>query len=206
MTGWREQALHNVVGTLSDMQRARRRFEATGREISWAFKDPGLARRVQPIVDGRPTVENYWRYQASLAFWHGLKGEWGTSDYADFLRPHINFGTFTEQEWSEFWLLDVSSEAVPAIRLYHLAEFLQTSRRITAGNPMDALHAVHLLGHDLLLTSDRNFHIVLTELRAEHVPKAAIPILLGGSPLDVAEEFRRAIEVGRAASGGLTEG
>jgi hypothetical protein len=116
-------------------------------------------------------------------------------DYADWLGPYIRSPVqFEESDWYAFWILDIDAARMPADRLTSLATLYQLQRPITAGNTADALHSVHLLDVDVLMTADRDFHWVLEQLVQRHFPNSARPRLIDRAATDAACEVGAAMQ------------
>jgi hypothetical protein len=139
--------------------------------------------------------DTYWRVDC-LSVWHNaivVKAR-ESRDYADWLEPFTTKNTFSDTTTDKFWLEEVRAENLPCNRLSSLVSFYQVRHKITHGNPTDQMHAPHLLDVDILLTADRAFFDVLSEIVKLHFPNNGRPVFVNRSSTSALGELVSVLE------------
>lgn len=199
--GEERSRIYSVIGR--DMNRQKQYRRLISERTAW-FPEHSLP-EVQACIERRSRPDVWWRYvvaeESPSSFAAELRAGGFLEWLVDFKWPQA------PGEWHRFWMCDADGDRLPLCRIIGLAEFFQRQRKVTAGNPIDRLgHAPHLLGFDLLLTTDRRFFEVLTDTRAEMAEVAlGRPILLDPEAPSALAAISDAVGQGRALARGDAE-
>ncbi|HKZ54118.1 MAG TPA: hypothetical protein VJ123_01470 [Anaerolineales bacterium] len=145
-------------------------------------------------------IETHWRWTQMLQWADLLDPAKTDQKFAQLIRAYLRPEPVSQEEWEMFWLKDVTAADLPRSRAYAVADYFQRRYRVTAGNWMDAGHAVELLDVDYLVTGDQDFFKVLVDLRGE-LPYGGLPILLEPNQ-SVVDELDRRVPPSPSAPGG----
>ncbi len=107
-------------------------------------------------------ADQAWRLDC-LGVWQNaiIRKDPASRDYRDYLGPYLtDSALLDETSVVSFWLHEVDSLRMPLNRICGLATYFQLRHKIGHGNPLDGLHAGHLIDVDCFVTADRAFFAV----------------------------------------------
>ena len=162
------KALHYaVIGESKRRAKETRDAKQKGLRRRSPIIEASTQRRLQPQIDrlgGRARGPNGgWRlarFGGNAA--HQRDDQMGS--LSDWLVCVVRFEPQEFEDWMRFWLSEVDGAAVPLTRIEMLAGLFQVDLKVDAGLSGDVLHAAHAGLCDVILTADRGFHRVLTQL------------------------------------------
>ncbi len=170
--GRQKSARSALVQALGRSDRAALRFES---------EDPSLA----ALTESYPAWEVAVRHGAA-GVWHFAVNKRAPSmrDYYDWMAPYVNADCLVGDDYMRFWLRDVRLRAIPFNVVTGLAEYYQLFHKVSHGNFIDVLHANYLLTTDLMITADKSFHRVMTDISGTVSVRAEVDLIdPGSSPL-----------------------
>jgi hypothetical protein len=140
-----------------------------------------------------------WRFDTATHWWHGLilrpKGA-----YRDWLNPFLDLGRIAEEfaSWNHLWLHEADLGEVPREWIRWAVGFVQATRKVTPGTPVDNQIATYLPDADVFVTGDRALAHIIAKVREEAPIGMADPLLLRAEdrPLGFLDHL-----VGRGPSG-----
>lgn len=114
--------------------------------------------------DGGPVEA--WRWITRKFFWHQLRvvhrravstGE--DTTMSDWIGAYVALDRMTgsPEDFTKFWFYDVERCAVPRNWLRWAVHQVQTSMKVTAGNPYDDQHSAYLVDFDVFLSADKRY-------------------------------------------------
>jgi hypothetical protein len=179
------------VGLASDFQKSlRARFRQTA--SPFFLVSGSKVEMIEELSIDDPEI--YWRVDCLLAWFNAIVTKSSASrDYRDWLAPYLKPRSFEDPTYLRFWLDDVIASRLPRNRLTALVSYYQLYHKVNHGNPMDQLHANHLLDADLFLTADRTFYKVLCQVRERHFPATGRLALLNRAAPSALNEIAAAL-------------
>jgi hypothetical protein len=186
-----DRFFRDVTDQVMQAQRITRELRRAGRPLPSPLADPAMAAQFQPLVDGLPPPEAYWRQTMAAAWWHGaVEGDRQLGDLRDWLLPRLKFWRLDAEAWMRFWLQEADGAALVLARVQGLIDFFQPDRRINSGNWGDIVHAAVAVDRDYMLTADGAFHEALLKVRRMPATRMASPLLVRRAAPDIVSEIK----------------
>lgn len=140
-----------------------------------------------PGWDGSPVAA--WRLGLAQLVWHQLDvvgpralltGEDRTM--LDWIEPYVDMARLRSESssFTSMWLEEADITEVPRNWLNWAVDLVQSSAKISPGNPADAQHSAYLLDCDLFLTADARFVAALERVRRDAAFGFAATVLVSG--------------------------
>jgi hypothetical protein len=148
------------------------KMKNTQKEIQQILDDDSPTFEVSGTQHSRQHLESeaslamQWRIENALSWFNSLSAE-EQNDSKDFLLPYLVMDRIPKEEFVFLWSNLVVRDRVPRNYIQARVLWLQESRKITAGNLLDQLHACRMLNHDMFLTTDRVLFEILVELETD---------------------------------------
>jgi hypothetical protein len=145
------------------------------------------AQNYLPGWSGEPVEA--WRVACGYLYWHQLVVVSGRAlftkedpTFADWIGAYVDLSRLrsSHEDFTRFWIYDVSRDAVPRNWLRWAVNFVQTDFKITSGNPADEQHSSYLMDCDIFLSADARYISVLEIIREDSPFKIAEPRLVSG--------------------------
>lgn len=187
----RQQFLYDAIAASNERQQVMRRARQSRITLPSPVVSLDVAMKLQPLVDGLPEADAFWRQSAAAAWWRGtIQGDDNLTDLRDYLRPYLAVNDIAAEPWMRFWLIEADAAALPVIRAEFLAQFFQPEHRITSGNWGDINHAGSAVGRDVILTADQDFFQVLVAIRQQPNMAVAEPRYVIRDARDIVAEVQ----------------
>ncbi len=141
-------------------------------------------------LNGETVRFDGWRVYAFTIWANMLHGD---ATVREWMGWHINIDRMIYpdfEKFQNFWLYEVKAEAVPREWLRCAIFAMQSDRKVTDGNPVDATISVHLVDVDFVISADRNFVSMIKRCHAEAPFKTSDAFLIRGGNAGVDDLFQ----------------
>ncbi|MBM0232484.1 hypothetical protein AB0B39_27635 [Micromonospora sp. NPDC049114] len=130
-----------------------------------------------------------WRAELRDLYWHQLVVVPGRAvvtrqdtTFADWVGAYVDLRRLgsSRADFTRFWLYDASAEAVPRNWIRWAVRHIQTTQKISGGNPADEQHSSYLVDADIFLSADSRYVSTLKIVRDDAPFAMAEPRLVSG--------------------------
>jgi len=180
--------------------RTGRGFQKTVRSVQVVAKKPKTVTNKwqengQTISFRLDDQEEYWRADCAMSWYEAIvRRQPASRDYADFLDPYLKEDAFVDGTYASFWKNDANPQNLPLNRITGLTSFFQLNSKIGHGNAYDALHANYASDCDIVLTCDKAFFTVLSNMHQFLGGKFARPLFIDRSVSNVNAELEQKLD------------
>lgn len=140
---------------------------------------------------GDNVVVDFWRVYA-LTVWDNMLSR-TDSTFRQWMGCDLDLDLllyYHTADFIKFWEYEVRTEAVPREWLRAAFFVLQSERKVTDGNPMDASIGVHLVDVDFVVSADRNFVSIVNQCRQDAPFRTANPFLISAGKTGIDQLFQ----------------
>jgi hypothetical protein len=113
------------------------------------------------------TFELYWRQLVTVAGRAVLTKE--DTTWADWVGAYVDLGAIrkSRSDFLRFWAYEVNMDSMPRNWIRWAVSLLQSTEKVTPGNPSDEQHSAYLVDCDCFLTADSRYASVLQAVRED---------------------------------------
>lgn len=168
----------SVVENGAPLLNAKRLKDFTG---SWTNK-----------ITGEIVVSEFWRVYAELIWCNMLSADKNSAFYqwisCDIDIEFLLWGGYPE--FLNFWQSEAQLEALPREWIRAAIYALQSERKVTDGNPVDAAISVHLVDVDAIISADKNLIAMVNRIQDEAPFQTAHGYLISSGKEGIEQLFK----------------
>lgn len=164
------QVVHEAVGEVRHGQRA------TRNRLLEAAEAPATTLRTE-------LAEAHWRTTAAVQLISALFPEKARERFSVLYFAYFDRSQMEPRELASFFQQEVDGDELPRSRVLGMTDYFQRRYEVTAGNWMDQGHSTELLNVDVLVTRDRAFHSILSDLTGALPVRGRSVLLTGAKPI-----------------------
>ncbi|WP_235169471.1 hypothetical protein [Rhodococcus erythropolis] len=108
----------------------------------------------------------YWTFM-TLHYSYSLGGHFGQTE-RDWVGSYVDISRATSDraDFTKLWIEEIASFDVKRDWLRWAVRWVQSTMKVTDGNPRDEQHSAYLVDADLFLSADKRFVAILQEIRS----------------------------------------